>query len=224
MTVAVDITDARLVKACAHPLRIQILSLLDNRVASPKQIAAELGTPLPNTAYHVRQLAALGLVELVRRTTRGGAIEHHYTARVRPTVPDEVWATLPGIVKRAYAGGVLESAIAQMAAAADRGGFDAPDSHLTRTAGRLDERGWRAVARELSKTLGRIERIVEESEARVEAGRGGEARSASVVMAFFEAPPLEEARADAGPDAAATRRGAGSRARSAPGTGRRRAS
>ena len=224
MTVAVDITDARLVKAYAHPLRIQILSLLDDRVASPKQIAAELGTPLPNTAYHVRQLAALGLVELVRRTTRGGAIEHHYTARVRPTVPDEVWATLPGIVKRAYAGSILQSAIGQMVAAADRGGFDAADSHLTRTAGRLDERGWRAVARELAKALGRIERIVEESEGRVDAGRGGEARRGSVVMAFFEAPPAEAAPAEGAPGPRATRRGAGTRARSARGTGRRPAS
>jgi DNA-binding transcriptional ArsR family regulator len=186
VTVPVDITDARLIKAYAHPLRLQILSLLDNRVASPKQIATELDTPLPNTAYHVRQLASLGLVELVRRTARGGAIEHHYTARVRPTVPDEVWATLPEIVKRAYSGGLLQEAITQMVAAAEEDGFLAPESHFTRTPGRLDAKGWKAVSKEMLKTLERIERIVEDSEARLAASPDDEGKTANIVMAFFE--------------------------------------
>ena len=71
LTVPIDITDAKLAKAYAHPLRIQILGLLDNRIASPREIAAELGTPLSNTSYHVRQLVSLGFVELVgRRASR----------------------------------------------------------------------------------------------------------------------------------------------------------
>ena len=94
MTVPIEITDPRLARAYAHPLRIQILALLDNRIASPREIAEELGSPLSNTAYHVRQLVGLGLVELVRRTARRGAIEHHYTARVRPTITDEGWEKL----------------------------------------------------------------------------------------------------------------------------------
>ena len=57
MTVPIDITDAKIVKAYAHPLRIRILDLLDERVASPSELASELETPLSNTAYHVRQLA-----------------------------------------------------------------------------------------------------------------------------------------------------------------------
>jgi len=219
VTVPVDITDARLVKAYAHPLRIQILSLLDNRVASPKQIAAELGTPLANTAYHVRQLAGLDLVELVRRTTRGGAIEHHYTARVRPTIPDEVWATLPDIVKRAYSSGTLQQAITQLVAAADGNGFLAPDSHFTRTPGRVDERGWRAISRELAKTLGRVERIMEESEARLAADPEQEAIRVGVVMALFE-----QAAAGEPEPRAATPGGADARARAARDTARRQAS
>lgn len=190
MTVPVDITDARLVKAYAHPLRLQILSLLDNRVASPKQIAAELDTPLPNTAYHVRQLASLGLVELVRRTARGGAIEHHYTAKVRPTIPDEVWADLPEIVKRAYSAGSLQQAIPQLIAAVDAGGFSAEKSHFSRTPARLDGKGWNAISRELLKTLHRVERLVEESESRLADNPDQDGITANVLMAFFEqAPP-----------------------------------
>ena len=221
MTVPVDITDARLIKAYAHPLRLQILSLLDNRIASPKQIATELDTPLPNTAYHVRQLAALGLVELVRRTARGGAIEHHYTAKVRPTVPDDVWASLPEIVKRAYSGGLLQQAVTQMVAAAKEDGFLAAGSHFTRTPGRVDSKGWEAISRELLKTMGRIERIVEESEARLASKSDGEGITTNVVMAFFEQANTDSAaRQEA---AEATPRGAGSRARSSRGSARKSA-
>ncbi|HEX2135238.1 MAG TPA: helix-turn-helix domain-containing protein [Microvirga sp.] len=216
MTVPVDITDARLIKAYAHPLRLQILSLLDNRVASPKQIAEELDTPLPNTAYHVRQLASLGLVELVRRTARGGAIEHHYTARVRPVVPDDVWETLPEIVKRAYSGGLLQQAITQMVAAAEEDGFLAKESHFSRTPGRLDAKGWKAVSRELLKTLHRVERLVEESEARLAKNPDDESKTVNVVMAFFEqADPkaVEERRVSDAPSRSGSGRGRASRAR-----------
>jgi DNA-binding transcriptional ArsR family regulator len=220
VTVPVDITDARLVKAYAHPLRLQILSLLDNRVASPKQIAAELDTPLPNTAYHVRQLASLGLVELVRRTARGGAIEHHYTAKVRPTIPDEVWVDLPEIVKRAYSSGSLQQAIPQLIAAVDAGGFMAEEAHFSRTPARLDTKGWKAISRELLKTLHRVEKLVEDSEARLAERPDEDGITTNVLIAFFEqAPP--KAVGERRP--AATPRGAGSRARASRGTARKSA-
>ena len=221
MTVPVDITDARLIKAYAHPLRLQILSLLDNRVASPKQIAAELDTPLPNTAYHVRQLASLGLVELVRRTARGGAIEHHYTAKVRPTIPDEVWADLPEIVKRAYSSGSLQQAIPQLIAAVDVGGFLADDSHFSRTPARLDAKGWTAVARELLRSLQRVEKLIDQSEARLAKNPDEDGITANVMIAFFEqAPPKVVGGRQPG---GATPRGAGSRARASRGTARKSA-
>lgn len=222
MTVPVDITDARLVKAYAHPLRIQILSLLDNRVASPKQIAEELETPLPNTAYHVRQLAAHGLVKLVRRTARGGAIEHHYTASVRPTIPDAVWAELPEIVRRSFTSGGLQQAVQQLMAAADSGGFDDEHAHISRTPARIDEKGWKAISKELLKTLDRVERLVEQSEARLAKDPSQDGITAKVVMAFFEEaqPKVVEQRRPG----RSTPRGGGTRARSSRGTASKSAS
>lgn len=215
LTIPIDITDARLVKAYAHPLRIKILSLLDNRVASPKQIAAELDTPLPNTAYHVRQLASLGLVELVRRTVRGGAVEHHYTTRVRPTIPDDLWATLPNIVKRAAMGGAVQQALSEMLRAADDGGFNRDDAHLTRTPARLDAKGWKALAKELKRTLDRVDTIVADAEARLSKDPDADAVEAMTLIALFERPGREES--------GSSQPGAGTRARPARGTARRRA-
>ena len=203
LTVPIDITDPRLVKAYAHPLRIHILTALENRVASPSEIADELGTPLSNTSYHVRQLVALGLLDLVKRVPRRGAIEHYYTAKVRPTITDEGWGKLPAIVKRAYMGGVIEQMIGTMVAGAEQGGFDSEDIHATRTMGRLDRKGWQAVSREMTAALRRIDRIMEESSARLSEDPDAEARDATVLMLHFEGPePRSLPPRKAGPVAA----------------------
>jgi DNA-binding transcriptional ArsR family regulator len=68
VTLTDDITDPRLAKALAHPLRLEILRHLGDRTASPSEIAAEIGAPLTNVSYHVRKLRALGLIKLVRKT------------------------------------------------------------------------------------------------------------------------------------------------------------
>jgi DNA-binding transcriptional ArsR family regulator len=188
VTRLIDITDPRLVKAYAHPLRVRILGLLDNRVASPSEIAQELGTPLSNTSYHVRQLAALGLVELVDRATRRGAIEHYYTASFRPKITDEGWAALPGIVRRAVIGGGLGQAVEHIVAAANEGGFDRDDIHFSRTAGRLDEEAWHAIEREMVALLDRIEAIVEASEARLQTDPARAGEEATALMMLFAGP------------------------------------
>src|SRR4051812_14868171 len=77
---AEDIADPRVIKALSHPLRVQILGLLDGEVRSPKELADELNEPLGNVSYHVRTLADLGLIELVKKVPRRGAIEHYYKA------------------------------------------------------------------------------------------------------------------------------------------------
>ena len=188
MTIPVEITDSRLVRAYAHPLRGRILTLLDNRTASPSEIAAEIGSPLSNTAYHVRQLVSLGLVELVSRTARRGAIEHHYTAKVRPTITDEGWAALPNIVKRSVMDGWLRHTLLEVLSAGEAGAFDREDSHHTRTAGRLDQEGWSTLAGEMTRMLKRAEQIVEESEQRLAADPHAKGVETTVVLLQFETP------------------------------------
>jgi len=48
--------DQRLIKALGHPLRMSVLAILNARVASPSELAKELGEPLGNVAYHVKIL------------------------------------------------------------------------------------------------------------------------------------------------------------------------
>ena len=189
-----EILDSRLVKMLAHPLRVRILAILEQRVASPSEIAQELDASLGVVSYHVRRLEALGMIKLVRKTPRRGAIEHYYQADAKHHIPDQAWAQVPEIVKQAMAGAALGELSAQVNAAAAEGGFSADDAHLSLTKLTLDEKGWRAIAGELARALERIDRIHAESLERVRKGDHRDEREAMVGMLLFEAAQLPASR------------------------------
>ena len=119
-----SIDDPRYVKAMSHPLRVRILAMLDERTASPVELAGWLGASLGTVAYHVRTLERMGLIELVRETRVRGAVEHHYRSCKRPRVSDEAWAAAPPIAKQAAASASLQTIDAYARAASAAGGFD----------------------------------------------------------------------------------------------------
>jgi hypothetical protein len=84
-----ELTPLDAAKALSHPLRATILNGLYDRAASPIELAKEMGEPLPNVAYHVRELHKLGAVALVRQRHVRGAVEHIYTATVRISLDQE---------------------------------------------------------------------------------------------------------------------------------------
>jgi DNA-binding transcriptional ArsR family regulator len=187
LTVPVDITDPRIAKAYAHPLRIHILGMLDDRVASPSEIASELSAPLTHVSYHVRQLASLGLIKLVRTTPRRGAVEHHYTAQIRPKITDDAWDRTPEIVKKNLVSGWVDQVGAHVSDAVKEGGFDRDKAHMSRSAVVLDEKGWNAIARELERTLEKVEKIGAEANDRVKKDPDSGFRATTVLM-HFEGP------------------------------------
>lgn len=186
-----DISDPRVIKALTHPLRVQLLRALEQRTASPSELADEIGAPLGNVSYHVRQLHGLGLIELVRRTPRRGAIEHHYKALVQPPISDEAWAGQPGVVKESVVGTSLDELGRTVNSAAADGGFGREEAQLVREELALDERGFRDLARELSRTHERIAKIAADSRGRVAKSRTNPA-VAHVVLMLFEAAGGEE--------------------------------
>lgn len=76
-------SDAQVLKALNHPVRRHVMSMLDDGIASPKELAARLGLSIPSVSYHVGILRDLGLIKVVRETPRRGAIERHYKAVAR---------------------------------------------------------------------------------------------------------------------------------------------
>ena len=177
----------------AHPLRMQILMLLDERVASPNELAKELQEPLGNVSYHVRTLADFGLVKLVRKRPRRGAIEHFYRAVTRPTITDDSWSRLPKLVKRQAVGTVLEEVAEDITDSATEGAFDQPDMHLSRTPLVLDEQGWQELAQAVAQLVKGTVEIEERSKKRLQEDRDLPQRAGTLVAMLFD-------RIDDGPE------------------------
>ena len=208
-----NISDPRYVKALSHPLRVRILALLQERTASPRELAEWLDATLGTVSYHVRTLHDFGLIELVKTTQVRGAIAHHYKAKVRPRVDDEAWASAAPIVKQAAVGAALQTVDDYARASAAAGGFDRSEAHLSRAAARLDARGWQQAAKACEKLLADLARIEEAAAKRIAKDPEGAAASdAAMVLLLFEAVKLTQGEAEA----SAPRRKGARRRRPAP--------
>jgi DNA-binding transcriptional ArsR family regulator len=193
-----NISDPRYVKALSHPLRVRILALLQERTASPRELAEWLDATLGTVSYHVRTLHDFGLIELVKTTQVRGAIAHHYKARIRPPVDDEAWASAAPIVKQAAVGAALQTVDDYARAAAAAGGFDRAEAQLSRTNVRLDAKGWQQAAKACEKLLADLNRIEEAAGKRLAKdpdGRG--ASDAAVAVLLFESIKLTRPEPDA---------------------------
>jgi DNA-binding transcriptional ArsR family regulator len=192
-----DINDPRLVKALAHPLRVRILGVLQDRVASPSDLAQELKAPLGNVSYHVRILAQLGLLKLVKKRPRRGAIEHYYEARSRVRVSDRAWGQVPNVVKEAMVNATLDQVSTYVEQSAESGGFERANAHLMRQPLRLDEEGWSELSALVLKTLERANEIEAASRERLKKSNHEGEFEAGLVMMLFEAvaggvPPVAD--------------------------------
>ena len=222
MTSITSIDDPRFVKAMSHPLRVRILAMLDERKASPNQLAGWLDASLGTVAYHVRTLLQLGLIELVDETRVRGAVEHHYRAVARPTVSAEAWLEASPIAKQAAVGSSLEviGEYARLSAAA--GGFDRSDAQLRRALLKLDARGFAQLSKAIEKLLERLEKIEGDAAKRI----GSDPHAEDVIetglgVLLFEAARLssEPAGAGTGPGRSRKRPPRDRKRRSAPATG-----
>jgi DNA-binding transcriptional ArsR family regulator len=197
-----EINDPRLVKALAHPLRVSILSALENRTASPSELAEELDVPLPNLSYHIRMLVQLDLLKLVRTRPRRGAIEHYYQAKGRVAVSDRAWGQVPGLVKEAMVSAHLRNVGELVDAAAARGGFEAADTHLSSQRIQIDAEGWKEISKKMRAFFEDVQKIQADSEKRRKDSDHLDEVDAGVVMMLFNAPPVDAPLADAKKDGA----------------------
>ena len=72
--------DYRQMYALSKEQRVRMFAILVRQVASPKQLAVELGLGLSQVSYHVGVLRESGAIELVGKAQRRGAVEHFYRA------------------------------------------------------------------------------------------------------------------------------------------------
>jgi DNA-binding transcriptional ArsR family regulator len=191
-------------KAFAHPLRVQILIILNEKVASPNMLAQELDQSLNLVAYHVRVLEKYDCIELVDTKQRRGATEHFYRATRRQFLNDNEWSRLPKSLRPGLSGAALKTAFDDIEEALDRGTFDElEDRHLSRTPMVVDKKGWEDSAEVLAGTLDRLLEIQAEANKRLSQS-GEESMLAKVVMLHFKSPDPDEAGVSAGASEAET--------------------
>jgi DNA-binding transcriptional ArsR family regulator len=181
----VDIDDPRVVKALAHPIRMKILGILDQRTATPKELAAALGLPLENVSYHVRTLKDFGFIKLEKTRQVRGAVEHHYKLAGRPQIGNKLWEEIPPVVKEALIDANLAAHVEELGRAAVQGGFDRADAHLAQYSLLLDGQGREEVDAILRDAEDRIEKASQQAQKRV---KDGEAKRYSLQVFYFDQP------------------------------------
>ena len=183
-----DLVDPRIAKALSHPMRSRILGILDERVASPNEIAVMIEERLPNVSYHVRALLDLGCVELVDTAPRRGAIEHYYRAIVRPFFSDRDWKRIPRSGRQAISDAALQGVWEDVSAAMKSGTFESrSDRHLSHDRLVLDQEAWDDLAKVLEDTLAQVARIQSASASRLK-NSGEDGIPTTVVAMQFESP------------------------------------
>lgn len=103
--------DPRLIKALAHPMRVQIMAELGTpgRVTSPSKFATEHAVNLSKASYHFEQLKKFGCLDIVEERQVRGSTEHFYEASKRVLFHSDEWSGLPEIFKNSIAAQALSS-------------------------------------------------------------------------------------------------------------------
>lgn len=172
--------------AWSHKIRVQVLSLLNERTYTPGQIAEIIHEPLSKVSHHIRELAEGGSIELAKVDKARNADQHYYRAVEMPFYSDEeVWAMTPE-QRRISAGFVLQNMIAEAMAAFWAGTIrDDPRTWLAWRWFNVDDDGRGAIADEQQRHWDRIREIEAESINRC-AESGEEPKSIVVANMGFE--------------------------------------
>lgn len=184
--------DERLVKAIAHPLRIKILSELNQRVMSVKQFADAFPKYSHSQIYsHFRKLERLGCIELVETKSGGsrrGATERFYRATERAWFDQSSWERLPASIRRGATAEAVTNYIERVSEAMEAGTIDIrPERHISWTDVHFDEQAWNETLEEIEELCARLPERQAEAAVRL-AESGEEAIRATVGLSCFESP------------------------------------
>jgi DNA-binding transcriptional ArsR family regulator len=162
-----QVIDPALAKALSHPLRSHILVTLGDRIASPNEIARELGLAARDLDYHVKVLLEMGMIQLVRREKRRGAREHFYELSSSLVyLDDPTWSGVPSQIRSSFSANLLRMVTEEAMDALKAGTFSARDSHQSRTPMLLDEQGWNELISVMAGALEQVMAVQRKSERR----------------------------------------------------------
>jgi DNA-binding transcriptional ArsR family regulator len=180
--------DYKLMKVLGHPLRLQILSILANRVASPKEISNELNETIGNVNYHAKVLQDNGLIVEDHQVPRRGAVEHFYRASAPTVIPPGAWEGFPNAVRKGVSVRILKEFLNDARDSMATGAFDDSPGELSWTPLILDQTGVEEVgqlAREFLESVLAVQANASERLPKEKSERTAQAKSATVFLASF---------------------------------------
>jgi DNA-binding transcriptional ArsR family regulator len=181
-----------LLKALGHPHRFHAMHILNQRVASPSELAREVGeNEISNMAYHIKVLREADLIELVTTRQVRGATEHFYRATGRAFFSDEEWVRIPAMIRSEIVGMQLEETGRLLSAALESGSFERrPNRHHSLYDAVVDEEGWDEAMAVLEEAM---EKLVEIQTRSTERRFGEERQTVPMVISMLGFEKAEEA-------------------------------
>jgi hypothetical protein len=182
-----EVIDQRLVHALAHPLRVRILEVLSDHVASPNTLAGRLETGLSDVAYHTRALDRYGCLELVDTAQKRGATEHFYKATPGAFVGGPHWRKVPHAVRGGVSAATLQTFLDKAIAALEAGTLDGRNDTILRWMPLfVDQEGWEEVVTIMEEATNLVLAAHLRSQDRLNETGGRGAISTVVGQAAFE--------------------------------------
>lgn len=179
--------DQRVIKGLGHPLRVEILAILNDRMASPNELSKELEEGLSQVSYHVKVLRDFEMIELVKTEPRRGAVEHYYRASTKVFIPVWVMKLMPRSAQRHMFSDVLADVEQDVGTSLETGTFDKrPDWVVGRDPRILDGEAREEVEELATEFFERYEQLEVDSDRRRRNGEGdGESIPTTAVMLVF---------------------------------------
>lgn len=180
----------RLTAAMSHPTRLHAMAVFWEREASPREVAAELGEPLNNVNYHVKQLLELDWIELVaQRPVRGGRVVENFYRATKGSYFDEDDLERLGPDEMNVLDTTIMALISRDVSEAMAAGtfFAHDDNQLTRIPIDVDEEGWRETIEILDRALEELMKV-KAAVVRRTAESGAETIPTRVEIMHFESP------------------------------------
>ncbi len=103
--------------ALGHRTRVYVLTILNEGIYSPDEIARIIGEPTNNVSHHVKELLEAGSIELARTEQVRNTIQHYYRAVEMPYYSDEDMAAMTPEHRQVTYGLILQCMLAEAMAA-----------------------------------------------------------------------------------------------------------
>lgn len=166
-----DLIDHRLRKALSHELRVQILSVANQREISPSEFSEEFDIPLSNVSYHFRKLFEYDCIELTREVPVRGSHEHRYVGTRRGLITDADWGKLGKGTQAGVRIAGFQDLINRCTQAVEGETFDRrDDATFYWVPMGLDEIGWEKMQVAIRRIIDEVEDCEVESTERVARG------------------------------------------------------